>query len=208
MRFIDPDGRAPMPPDDHFNQFGKYLYTDNKKTNNIIIHFQNPFNGKLNTAPWLTKELKDYRFDENNLDVLANIMNHYAKDAKIDLKNIYGNSTSVALYEYTRVANNLTRGKIFTYNDGEFKKDALATGIYESKKITFMVENNYVSPLLNDKNNVISALEHEGGSEVSHLTLPPTYKNHKKIYENQFKSPYFKNATKDFQDQMKRNYNE
>nr|WP_309148157.1 hypothetical protein [Chryseobacterium sp. LJ756] len=58
--FIDPDGReattytgqaaqdmvrqlqSQMPTDDHFNQFGKFLYTDNKKTNNIVIDFQNP----------------------------------------------------------------------------------------------------------------------------------------------------------------------
>ncbi|KFF73385.1 hypothetical protein HX13_20745 [Chryseobacterium sp. P1-3] len=36
IRFIDPDGRAPL--DDHFNKFGRYIGTDNKKTNNVIVH--------------------------------------------------------------------------------------------------------------------------------------------------------------------------
>lgn len=67
-------GLGSNPFDDHFNQFGQFLYTDNKKTNNIIIDFQNPITRKLNTAPWLSVELKDYIFNKNNAFVLANIV--------------------------------------------------------------------------------------------------------------------------------------
>jgi len=77
VNFVDPDGRMPVPPDDHFNQYGKFLYTDNKKTNNIVIDFQNPITGSLNTAPWLSTQLKDYKFDKNNMQTLMNIANHY-----------------------------------------------------------------------------------------------------------------------------------
>lgn len=34
IRFIDPDGRAPK--DDHFNKYGRYIGTDNKKTNMLL----------------------------------------------------------------------------------------------------------------------------------------------------------------------------
>ena len=36
IRFTDPDGRAPV--DDHFNKYGRYIGTDNKKTNNVVVH--------------------------------------------------------------------------------------------------------------------------------------------------------------------------
>lgn len=41
IRYIDPDGRKPV--DDYYNQYGKYLYTDNKSTDNIMIINQADF---------------------------------------------------------------------------------------------------------------------------------------------------------------------
>ncbi len=61
-----------------------------------------------------------------------------------------------------------------------------------------MVGNGKAHPYYNDKNNMISALSHEGG-EISHLTVNPDNiniskldlaKEHIKIYEYQMSSPF------------------
>lgn len=36
VKYTDPDGKEPV--DDHFNQYGRFMYRDNKKTNNVIVH--------------------------------------------------------------------------------------------------------------------------------------------------------------------------
>jgi hypothetical protein len=113
--------RDSMPPDDHFNQFGQFLYTDNKKTNNIIIDFQNPITRKLNTAPWLSVELKDYIFNKNNAFVLANIANHYAEEAGIDLNSLKGNSMSVGIANFHFDAGKIV-GTFSRFNGGEYNQ--------------------------------------------------------------------------------------
>ena len=199
--------------DDHFNQYGKFLYTDNKKTNNIVIDYQNPITGELNTAPWLSKELKDYLFDNDNAYVLANIANHYAKEAGINLKNLKGNSTSVGLLKYHTDAGQ-KKGRTSSYNGGEYNDNALVEASKLNKTVTLMVANNKVSPLYNNRYNMISALSHEGG-KVSHLTINPDYyyipavdlaKEHIIIYQHQISSPIFKQTTVPFQNEMKKNY--
>ncbi|PRB03836.1 sugar-binding protein [Chryseobacterium sp. MYb7] len=211
VRFIDPDGREPV--DDHFNQYGKFLYTDNKKSNNIIIDYQNPITGELNTAPWLSKELKDYLFDNDNAYVLANIANHYAKEAGINLKNLKGSSTSVGFFNYHTEAGQ-KKGKMTSYNGGEYNDNALVEGHKLNKTVTLMVSNGKVPELYNSKYNMISALSHEGG-KVSHLTVNPDYyyipkvdlaKEHIMIYQHQMASPIFNKTTLPFQQLMKENY--
>jgi RHS repeat-associated protein len=231
IMFIDPDGReattytgqaaqdmvrqlqSQMPPDDHFNQFGKYLYTDNKKTNNIVIDFQNPITGSLNTAPWLSTQLKDYNFNKDNAFVLANIANHYAKEAGVDLNSLKGNSTSVGIADYHFDAGKMV-GKLFSFNGGKFNPDALMAASKESKTVSLMIGNGKVDELYNNKYNMISALSHEGGA-VSHLTVNPNdiyisnvnlAKEHVKIYEHQMSSPIYKKTTTAFQNLMKKNY--
>ncbi|MBW8361343.1 MAG: hypothetical protein K0M56_04050 [Kaistella sp.] len=208
VRFIDPDGMEPV--DDHFNQFGKYLYTDNKKTNNIVIDFQNPINGKISSAPWHSQQLKDYTFTKDNLYVLANIANHYAKDAGVDLNNLRGGSVSIAMAEFKVDSYGKMDGIVRRFNGGDYKADALATGDFASQKLNIMVNNGSVSDLYNDKYNMISTLSHEGG-KVSHLKYDPKnwYEGqevHMKIYENQMKSPVFQKTTKDYKNKMRENY--
>ncbi len=228
IRFIDPDGkeaeysaaqqafinyRDSMPPDDHFNQFGQFLYTDNKKTNNIIIDFQNPITRKLNTAPWLSMELKDYIFNKNNAFVLANIANHYAEEAGIDLNRLKGNSMSVAIANFHFDGGKIV-GTFSRFNGGEYNPDALMQANKGDKTVSLMVGNGKAHPYYNDKNNMISALSHEGG-KISHLTLNPDNiniskldlaKEHIKIYEHQMSSPLFMKTTPEFQQLMKKNY--
>jgi RHS repeat-associated protein len=229
IMFIDPDGReatiytgqaaqdmvrqlqSQMPPDDHFNQFGKYLYTDNKKTNNIVIDFQNPITGSLNTAPWLSTQLKDYNFNKDNAFILANIANHYAKEAGVDLNNLKRNSTSVGIADFHFEAGKMV-GKVSSFNGGEYNPDALMQANSDTNTVSLMIGNGQVSDLYNDKYNMISALSHEGG-QVSHISIKSKIKTtldlakeHVRIYEHQIASPIFKKTTPEFQKLMKKNY--
>jgi RHS repeat-associated protein len=216
VRYTDPDGREPV--DDHFNQFGKFLYTDKKKTNNIVIDFQNPFTGSLNTAPWLSTQLKDFKFGKNNMQTLMNIANHYAKKAGVDLGNLRGGSVSVAMWNnktYSGGSADRKSGEYKTFNGGEYCYSCLLQTNKIKKIISIPVDDNSVNYLLNDKNNFVSALQHEGGATVpSHLNVNPydfstkgQSKEHYKIYDYQInKSPIFKKTTKDFQDQMNKTF--
>ncbi|MCD9618024.1 hypothetical protein [Chryseobacterium gleum] len=85
-----------------------------------------------------------------------------------------------------------------------------------SKTVSLMIGNGKAHPYYNDKNNMISALSHEGG-KISHLTVNPDdiniskldlAKEHIKIYEYQMASPLFKKTTPEFQKLMKKNYND
>ncbi|MEC3874780.1 RHS repeat-associated core domain-containing protein, partial [Chryseobacterium salviniae] len=217
IRFIDPDGRKPVPPDDHFDQNGNYLYTDNRKTNNIVVNYVFGKNRQENIslaklqAPWQEKKLSDIEFNKGNYSTLTKIANHYAKDAGVDLSKLQGNSTSLGIADYHFEAGQMV-GKTSSFNGGKFQADALMTGDIKTNTISIMVGNETVHPFLDNKYNMISALSHEGG-EVSHLTLnPQTWiegeKAHMTIYENQMKSPIFKLTTEDFQKKMKQNYRE
>ncbi|MEC3875555.1 RHS repeat-associated core domain-containing protein [Chryseobacterium salviniae] len=66
IRFIDPDGMAPV--DDHFNKNGRFMYRDNKKTNNIIVHTDQG-NAKLSQLNYNKK---------GTLRAVSNIIAHYA----------------------------------------------------------------------------------------------------------------------------------
>jgi len=196
------------PPDDHFNQFGQYLYTDNKTTNNIVIDFQNPITGALNTAPWLSVLLGDYKFDKSNYSTLTNIANFYAKQAGVNMSNLKNGSTSLGIAEYHFRAGQMA-GKVYSFNGGKFKADALMTGNFENQVISIMVGNGNVSHLLNNKYNMISSLSHEGG-KVSHLTLNPKtwidgVKAHIIIYEYQMQSQTYKLTTPLYKQTMREN---
>ncbi|PWN65878.1 RHS repeat-associated core domain-containing protein, partial [Chryseobacterium oncorhynchi] len=216
IRFIDPDGRAAIPPDDHFDQNGNFLYTDSRKTNNIVVNYVFGRNQQENIslaklqAPWQEKKLSQVEFDKNNYSTLTKIANYYASDAGVDLNTLNGNSTSLGIANYHFDAGKMV-GKTSGFNGGEFTADALMTGVIETKTISIMVGNGTVSSLLDDKYNMISTLSHEGGKKVSHLTLNPQtwldgQKDHLKIYDQQMKSPIYKLTTPEYKKQMRDNY--
>ncbi|MCT4294476.1 hypothetical protein HZP22_11585, partial [Elizabethkingia anophelis] len=220
IRFIDPDGRAATPPDDHFNQFGQFLYTDNKKTNNIVIDFVTSKNIMGKTAPWASVELKDMSFDKNNISILTNIGNYYAEKAGVDLGSLKNNSISVAMWN-DKVSSggspDRDKGDFTRINSGEYCYTCLMNTNKIEKTISLQVNNNQVDELLNDKNNFISALQHEGGAKnPSHLTVNTApydtshsgqRSEHLKIYDYQInKSSIFKNTTSVFQNEMKKNF--
>jgi RHS repeat-associated protein len=237
IMFIDPDGReaalsgvaaqqafvnyvASMPPDDHFNQFGKFLYTDNKKTNNIVIDFQNPVSGSLNTAPWLSMELKDYRFDKKNMQTLINIGNYYADKAGVDIGDLRNESVSIAMWNdkvYLGGVPERDKGEYKTFNGGEYCYDCLMQSNKAEKTISIQVNEYKVDELLNDKYNFTSTMQHEGGATTpSHFTVNVSPRDistkgqrneHLKIYNYQTtKSSVYQKTTKDFKTLIFGNY--
>ena len=75
VKYTDPDGRMPMPPDDHFDINGNFIYRDNKKTNNVIVHgvTWSAKLSELDYSKWGTRK------------AVSNIIAHYAKQ-----KGYYG----------------------------------------------------------------------------------------------------------------------
>ncbi|MHA6697858.1 hypothetical protein [Chryseobacterium sp. A321] len=116
----------PVPPDDHFNQYGKFLYTDNKTTNNIVIHtvfgktHQESIQFAKMQAPWQSTELKDMNFDSANLGTLANIAKHYAKDAGIDVNNLSNKDFSVGAFNNVHYEGGQPYGTNESYNGGKY----------------------------------------------------------------------------------------
>ena len=219
VRYIDPNGRMAVPPDDHFNQYGKFLYRDNKSTNNIVIDFQ--INPRITyTPPWQSTQLKEYKFDKNNMQTLINIANHYAKEAGVDLSKLRNGSVSVAMWNnkvHEGGRADIKSGEYKIFNGGEYCYTCLMKTNKIEKTISISVDDNKVNYLLNDRNNFVSALQHEGGATVpSHLTVNVNpydsshkgqNKEHYEIYNYQInKSTIFKSTTIDFQEQMKKNF--
>ena len=212
VRFIDPTGKEPE--DDHFNQFGKFLYTDNKSTNNIVIHTvfgttqQENIQLAKRQAPWQSTELKDMNFDSSNFNTLANIAKHYAKDAGIDVNNLFNNDFSIGAFNNVHYQGGQAYGKKESYNDGKYwgRTSEGATAIMHAdlaiNKITINVYNGKVNPILNDKYNFISVLSHEGGS-AGHLGQPNA--KHSMIYENQKQHPLYKHTTSEFKEHIEKN---
>jgi RHS repeat-associated protein len=188
-----------VPPDDHFNQFGKYLYTDKRKTNNIVIDFQNPITGSLNTAPWLSTELKDYKFDKSNYSTLTNIAKHYAKEVGIETTSLHNGNFSVADEIVDHYEGNVKYGYINKFNDGNkvsfLEADAIMSTNPATKIVSFDIENGKVSSELNDKYNFMSVLKHEA-SDYGHLKNPK--KTELEVYKSQMNDPLFIKTTPDF----------
>ena len=69
-----------------------FLYSDFRKTNNIVIHA-----GILNFSTMSNEiQLKDFKFDKSNYSTLSNIANHYSKAAGLDLNKVHNGAISVA----------------------------------------------------------------------------------------------------------------
>ncbi|MCC9036520.1 hypothetical protein LNP80_20110 [Chryseobacterium sp. C-39] len=194
------------PPDDHFNQFGQYLYTDNKTTNNIVIDFQNPITGNLNTSPWLSKLITDVDFGiSNNIVMLNNIIMHYASKVGISKSSfLNGEVSTYNVFDMKFHGATLdTYGKTTT-NGGthamQYVRGALVIPIMHISKngnITIDFTNGKIDPLLEDKYNFMSVLTHERNHQ-----LFPNY-TELQIYFKQIQTPIFQKTTKDFKEHIK-----
>jgi len=200
------------PPDDHFDQFGKFLYTDNKKTNNIIIDhiIKSKVSGNIFNLPSVTLfslELKDMKFNEGNFSTLANIAKYYAKAADVNISDLHNNNFAVGAFNNVTGIGLALSGDKVGFNDGEFwgttTKGAIPMMHTPGNKVTIDVYNNQIADIfLNDKYNFISVLGHEGSSK-GHLGLPNA--KHSTIYENQKQRPLFKYTTPQFKKHVEDN---
>ena len=209
LRFTDPTGMAPedmIPPDDHFDFKGNYLYTDNKKSNNIIIH-----TGLTNYSFGFNQtQLKDFTFTQGNYSTLSNIANHYSKEAGVDLKDVHNSKISVADAVLTGYQGGQTQGHIEKYNDGNhsgigvYGETALMNTDNKTSTISINLFDGKINPLLNDANAFKSTLDHEGGP-IGHLVNPE--KQHTSIYKDQIAKPFAKNSTPEFKAHLEYNLN-
>ncbi|WP_281166431.1 RHS repeat-associated core domain-containing protein [Riemerella columbina] len=223
VMLIDPDGKAAMPPDDHFDHNGKFLYTDNRKTNNIIIHvpyirdnsnvFQSISNSLLGTKYGIEKginqvQLKDYKFNTvKDFTLLNNIAKHYAKYADVDIKKLHNGNFSVGAFNNVTGVGLALSGNKLGFNDGVFwgitEKGEIPMMHTSENKVTIDIYKNRIADsFLNDKYNFISVLSHEGSSK-GHLGLPNA--KHSTIYENQKQRPLFKYTTPKFKEHVENN---
>lgn len=200
INLIDPDGRSASPPDDHFDFKGNFLYRDLRKTNNIVIHTGN----FLSFSRGDEVELKDFNFDQNNYSILSNIGNHYASEAGVNLKNVYNQKISVNDEIIVDYSGGSKLGFYRYFNDGESSSSLIGTVIMNTykNKVTINLYNGKIVPLINNVNNFISVLDHEGGP-IGHLVNPN--KKHSDIYKDQIEK--YKNVvTEDFLNHLKENY--
>ena len=170
IRFIDPDGRKPT--DDHFNKYGRYIGTDNKSTNNVVVHTNSSATKlsqlKGNTGAASLSQL-DYSSKGTNKAV-SNVLAHYAGE-----KGISG---------YTGVYKG-PQGSAFTNQNGNifFNTKSLSKGTY------------------NNAYNIRSTLNHEGG-QLGHKNEnykgDYTFELHSKIYLNEASNSDFGKATESF----------
>jgi|GEM_PF-1618436 len=158
IRFVDPDGRAPV--DDHFNKYGRYIGTDNKSTNNVVVH-SNSSATRLSQLQGDTGAvgLSQLNYGSGGtVKAVSNILAHYA--AEKGLKGYIG----VGTFE---------KGSAYTGGNGNvfFNSKALNAGTYD---------NAY---------NIRSTLNHEGGSfGHKNENIPSnryTFIDHSKVYLNE-----------------------
>ncbi len=171
VRFTDPDGRAPW--DDHFNKFGRYIGTDDKKTNNVIVH-TNSTATKLSQLQGDTGAVTLSQLDygsRGTTRAVSNVLAHYGSEKGI--------SGYIGIYSGSRGAAHTNRnGNIF------FNTKFLSNGTYD---------NAY---------NIRSTLNHKGGP-LGHKNenISPddyTFVDHSKVYLNEAKNPDFGKTTEKY----------
>jgi hypothetical protein len=172
IRFIDPDGRAPV--DDHFNKFGRYIGTDNKSTNNVVVHTNSSVT-KLSQLSGNTGAANLSQLDYSSrgtTKAVSNVLAYYAGE-----KGIGG---------YTGVATG-SGFSAFTQPQSE----NIFFNISDLKKGTY-----------NNAYNIRSTLNHEGG-KLGHKNenIPADkYKfvDHATVYLNEARNPDFGKTTESY----------
>ncbi len=175
---IDPNG-----DDDYFNAQGQYIGSDNRKTRTIMVA----------NAKGIYTELKNYAFNKDNAHVLAEIGCYYAQYSSTDPTSLGGGMFSVATrYD---VGANLPAWKSLYNDDTVAEMQDIMNYSPKKDRISFVLNDGFVPELLNDGNNMISAIEHEG----SHKRNPGhSVDNHLKVYLDEVSSESWKSTTEDY----------
>ena len=167
IRFIDPDGRAPK--DDHFNKYGRYIGTDDKKTNNVIVHTSSSATklSQLNGDKGVKLSQLDYN-SRGTAKAVSNVIAHYA-GAK-GLAGIYGVKS---INDPSTLAHTTPQKSVY------FNSKALSAGN------------------LNDAYDIRSVLDHEAGKagHKNENIVPYTYLAHAKVYLGQSKTSDYEKST-------------
>lgn len=203
--FIDPDGMMATPPDDHFDTEGNFLYTDNRKTNNIVIDskYFNPA-----TLSSFETKLSDYTFNKSNYSTLSKIGEHYGNTVGMDVSSVKNGKISVGDITNVEKKGSYIEGQPSGYNGGEYQVDdtnGAKTLMYTDQEKGIVGINLFegkVDSSLDNKYNFMSVMDHEGGP-IGHFVNPD--KKHSDIYSDQI-SKYGKSVTEDFLKSLKDNY--
>ncbi|SFF54070.1 hypothetical protein, partial [Thermoflexibacter ruber] len=226
----DPDGRAASP---YYDQNGNYLGVDEHGfKGEVKVTTQQAFNASAKNGVADSKTLsanKDTKgINQSKLDAKAasKVFTHiFSKmsDKRMDVNKLYNKEVSVLVSLQPKQAN-------LNYNDPE-KRHAEATTRVKGTDASFKEEapdgtikvsvnwmsnqNSYLSTVENIQNmlgvhefighGVLKINFTEGGKEKSN----PNYTGkHSNVYLLQINHPTFKNATKEFQQEMRKNYEE
>lgn len=174
IRFIDPDGRAPK--DDHFNKFGRYIGTDNKRTNNVVVHTNSSATNlsHLNGDKGVLLSQLDYS-SRGTAKAVSNVVAHYAGQ-----KGLAGTYGVKSIKDPSTLAHTTPQKSVY------FNSKALSAGN------------------LNDAYDIRSVLDHEAGKtghKNEHI-VPYTYLAHAKVYLGQSKTSDYGKSTLDNQNSV------
>ncbi len=137
------------------------------------------------------------------LPCYGKIAEHYAPQAGVNMEQLKNGNFSVgAVLDITYEAG-IPSVKAASYNEGVYSPD-LMTIDPNKKTVNLLIYNGKItSSLLNNKNNMISALGHEGGKNghINNHNSTET-KDHIEVYNAQINNPNFKNTTLKFQEHI------
>lgn len=192
-------------PDDHFDTTSNFLYTDKRKTNNIVI--DSPQFNPATLSNFETK-LSDYTFNSSNYSTFSKITEHYGNKVGMDMSNVKNEKISVGDITNVEKKGSYIEGQPAGYNGGEYKVDDTNGGrtlMYTALDKDMVVVNLFegkVDTKLDNKYNFMSVIDHEGGP-IGHLVNPD--KKHSDIYTDQI-SKYGKLVSPDFLKNLQDNY--
>ncbi|MCJ8155266.1 hypothetical protein MKJ01_15990 [Chryseobacterium sp. SSA4.19] len=205
VRYTDPTGMEPK--DDHFNKHGRFMYRDNKKTNNIIVHTDQG-EAKLSQLNYSKR---------GTLKAVSNILAHYSSQKNIggytgvatgygfsafthpDSKNIFFNISELK----SGIFNNLYNIKsTLNHEGGRFgHKNEKFTGAYTFEMHSKVYLNEAINPdfsktteayragqAVSFAQHVLNAAQKESSYGNNHMDMIDTYnqKNSGDVYINTF----------------------
>ncbi|MCB9252947.1 MAG: hypothetical protein H6605_10800 [Flavobacteriales bacterium] len=179
--------------DDYFNADGSFSYRT-KTGNNIFIM----------DAKKVGKILSENNFSKENSKVLAKVAGHYAKEVGLDVQKLGGKDLSVANRKWVgEYGGQLTAISESYYNNGIVGSNVdIMNNDPKTNRISLILTNGELSSLLDDINNMKSALLHEklhgeikGSDGFEHL----------EVYYREVMDPTYQKTTSDFKNNARDN---
>ncbi len=200
LRFIDPDGKKPV--DDYFNTKGKYLGSDNAKTDNVKIISQEQWD----QFKEVNQNGKESIAHEDGKMVSTDFSKASSTMAEGDILSVYQhyNSTDLKLVKDSNEDGTESLAFTVTKTYSLDKKGKLQNEVNTSIKVA--VENNKKSKVADHANEIKSNFEHEDVhykdyKQVGYDTWKSLSLNTKErsAYQEQLKSATFPQTSSQFQ---------